>query len=90
VKCIFPKPGRPRRERKTFHLIFCSEDASLLVLNKRPGVVVHPAAGHEEHTLVNALLHHCAAASAALWSGGPGIVHRLDKTPAASRRGQER
>ncbi|HWY74734.1 MAG TPA: S4 domain-containing protein, partial [Verrucomicrobiae bacterium] len=36
------------------------EDDDLIVLNKPAGLVVHPAAGHEEHTLVNALLHHCA------------------------------
>jgi 23S rRNA pseudouridine1911/1915/1917 synthase len=56
------------------------EDASLLVLNKPPGLVVHPAAGHEEHTLVNALLHHCGTSLSGI--GGvarPGIVHRLDK-----------
>jgi 23S rRNA pseudouridine1911/1915/1917 synthase len=56
------------------------EDADLLVLNKPPGLVVHPAAGHEEHTLVNALLHHCRGGLAGI--GGverPGIVHRLDK-----------
>ena len=56
------------------------EDKSLLVLNKPAGLVVHPSAGHEEHTLVNALLHHCAGELSG--SGGvarPGIVHRLDK-----------
>ena len=56
------------------------EDEALLVLNKPPGLVVHPAAGHEEHTLVNALLHHCAGQLSGI--GGvarPGIVHRLDK-----------
>jgi 23S rRNA pseudouridine1911/1915/1917 synthase len=56
------------------------EDASLLVVNKPPGLVVHPAAGHEEHTLVNALLHHCKGSLSGI--GGvarPGIVHRLDK-----------
>ena len=56
------------------------EDDALLVLNKPPGLVVHPAAGHEEHTLVNALLHHCAGQLSGI--GGvarPGIVHRLDK-----------
>src|SRR6266478_851232 len=56
------------------------EDDSLLVLNKPPGLVVHPAAGNEEHTLVNALLHHCAGQLSGI--GGvarPGIVHRLDK-----------
>jgi len=56
------------------------EDDDLLVLNKPPGIVVHPAAGNEEHTLVNALLHHCAGKLSGI--GGvarPGIVHRLDK-----------
>jgi 23S rRNA pseudouridine1911/1915/1917 synthase len=56
------------------------EDSSLLVLNKPAGLVVHPAAGNEEHTLVNALLHHCAGSLSGI--GGvarPGIVHRLDK-----------
>ena len=56
------------------------EDKSLLVLNKPAGLVVHPSAGHEEHTLVNALLHHCAGELSGI--GGvarPGIVHRLDK-----------
>jgi 23S rRNA pseudouridine1911/1915/1917 synthase len=56
------------------------EDEDLLVLNKPAGLVVHPAAGNEEHTLVNALLHHCAGGLSGI--GGvarPGIVHRLDK-----------
>jgi 23S rRNA pseudouridine1911/1915/1917 synthase len=50
------------------------------VLNKPAGLVVHPAAGHEQHTLVNGLLHHCAGQLSGI--GGvarPGIVHRLDK-----------
>jgi len=56
------------------------EDKDLLVLNKPPGIVVHPSAGHDEHTLVNALLHHCRGQLSGI--GGvarPGIVHRLDK-----------
>ncbi|MGA3180699.1 MAG: RluA family pseudouridine synthase [Verrucomicrobiota bacterium] len=56
------------------------EDDDLLALNKPPGLVVHPAAGHPAHTLVNALLHHCAGRLSGI--GGvarPGIVHRLDK-----------
>jgi len=56
------------------------EDDALLVLNKPAGMVVHPAAGHHEHTIVNALLHHCAGKLSGI--GGvarPGIVHRLDK-----------
>ena len=56
------------------------EDEALLVLNKTAGIVVHPSAGNEEHTLVNALLHHCRGQLSGI--GGvarPGIVHRLDK-----------
>jgi len=56
------------------------EDEDLLAVNKPAGLVVHPAAGHAEHTLVNALLHHCAGHLSGI--GGvarPGIVHRLDK-----------
>ncbi len=55
------------------------EDADLVVLNKPPGMVVHPAAGNREHTLVNALLHHCAGLSSIGGEQRPGIVHRLDK-----------
>ena len=62
------------------------EDADLLVVNKPKGMVVHPAAGHRDGTLVNALLAHCAGAlpgtSSLSGIGGvqrPGIVHRIDK-----------
>jgi 23S rRNA pseudouridine1911/1915/1917 synthase len=56
------------------------EDADLIVVNKATGMVVHPAAGHFAHTLVNALLHHCRGKLSGI--GGvirPGIVHRIDK-----------
>lgn len=56
------------------------EDADLLVIDKPAGLVVHPAAGHADGTLVNALLHHCAGQLSGI--GGvarPGIVHRIDK-----------
>jgi 23S rRNA pseudouridine1911/1915/1917 synthase len=56
------------------------EDAHLLVLDKPAGLVVHPAAGHEDGTLVNALIAHCGDSLSGI--GGirrPGIVHRLDK-----------
>ena len=55
------------------------EDDHLLCVNKPPGLVVHPAAGHWEGTLVNALLHHCAGISGGAHPLRPGIVHRLDK-----------
>ena len=56
------------------------EDGYLLVLSKQAGLVCHPAPGHEEGTLVNALIAHCGADGLATLQGGdrPGIVHRLD------------
>jgi 23S rRNA pseudouridine1911/1915/1917 synthase len=56
------------------------EDDALLVVNKPAGLVVHPATGQDQHTLVNALLYHCRGQLSGI--GGvarPGIVHRLDK-----------
>ena len=55
------------------------EDEDLLVLAKPPGVVVHPACGHEGGTLVHGLLHHCQSLSGINGELRPGIVHRLDK-----------
>ncbi|MGD0251332.1 MAG: RluA family pseudouridine synthase [Verrucomicrobiota bacterium] len=72
------RPAEAQPEKIPLDILF--EDKSLLVLNKPAGLVVHPAAGHEEHTLVNALLHHCRGSLSGI--GGvarPGIVHRLDK-----------
>ena len=72
------RPAEAQPEAMPLDILY--EDEALLVLNKPPGLVVHPAAGHEEHTLVNALLHHCAGRLSGI--GGvarPGIVHRLDK-----------
>ena len=72
------RPAEATPEDIPLNVLF--EDADLLVLNKPAGLVVHPATGHEEHTLVNALLHHCAGQLSGI--GGvarPGIVHRLDK-----------
>jgi 23S rRNA pseudouridine1911/1915/1917 synthase len=56
------------------------EDEQLVVLDKAPGMVVHPAGGHEDNTLVHALLHHCQGQLSGI--GGvarPGLVHRLDQ-----------
>lgn len=72
------KPAEAQPEEIPLDVLF--EDEALLVLNKPPGLVVHPSAGHDEHTLVNALLHHCQGELSGV--GGvarPGIVHRLDK-----------
>jgi len=72
------RPAEAQPEEIPLDILF--EDKSLLVVNKPAGLVVHPAAGHEEHTLVNALLFHCKGSLSGI--GGvarPGIVHRLDK-----------
>ncbi len=71
-----PEPAIPRAEKIPLDILY--EDDDLIVINKPAGMVVHPAAGHREGTLVNALLAHCPH----LNIGGeerPGIVHRLDR-----------
>ena len=80
VEVHWPEARPAQAQPEDIALDILYEDAALLVLNKPPGLVVHPAAGHEQHTLVNALLHHCAGQLSGI--GGvarPGIVHRLDK-----------
>ncbi|HOX55306.1 MAG TPA: RluA family pseudouridine synthase [Candidatus Paceibacterota bacterium] len=80
VEVHWPEARAAEARPEAMPLDILYEDKTLLVLNKPPGLVVHPAAGHEEHTLVNALLHHCAGQLSGI--GGvarPGIVHRLDK-----------
>ena len=73
-----PQPAAAQPQEIPLGVLF--EDDDLLVLNKPPGLVTHPSAGHDEGTLVNALLHHCEGQLSGI--GGvarPGIVHRLDK-----------
>jgi 23S rRNA pseudouridine1911/1915/1917 synthase len=76
-----PPEPRPSTELRAQNipLQIVYEDASLLVLDKPPGLVVHPAAGHEDGTLVNALLAHCRDLRGIGGELRPGIVHRLDK-----------
>jgi 23S rRNA pseudouridine1911/1915/1917 synthase len=66
-------------EPEDIPLTILYEDDDLLVINKPPGLVVHPAAGHARHTLVHALLAHCTSLSGIGGEQRPGIVHRLDK-----------
>jgi len=71
-------PAEPEGEDIPLDIVF--EDDDLIVINKPKNLVVHPAAGHETGTLVNALIAHCGASLSGI--GGvrrPGIVHRLDK-----------
>lgn len=76
------KPGtRPKMEAvpQDIPLDIVHEDEHILVVNKPVGMVVHPAVGHPDGTLVNALLHHCNNLSAGGDPLRPGIVHRLDR-----------
>ena len=75
-----PEPTLAHNEPQDIPLAIVFEDDHLLVLDKPAGLVVHPAAGNLDRTLVNALLHHCAGKLSGI--GGvarPGIVHRIDK-----------
>ena len=70
--------ARPAAEAIALNVVY--EDADIIVIDKPRGLVVHPAAGHQTGTLVNALIAHCGASLSGI--GGekrPGIVHRLDK-----------
>jgi len=80
VSVFWPAAHPPQAQPEEMPLDILYEDDDLLALNKPAGLVVHPAAGHPAHTLVNALLHHCDGHLSGI--GGvarPGIVHRLDK-----------
>ena len=72
-----PVPAVPEPEDIPLDIVF--EDEDMVVVNKRPGMVVHPAPGHFTGTLVNALLHHCPNLSGIGGVARPGIVHRLDQ-----------
>ncbi|MBI2718179.1 MAG: RluA family pseudouridine synthase [Rhizobiales bacterium] len=73
-----PAPAEPAAETIALSVVY--EDGDLIVIDKPPGLVVHPGAGHHSGTLVNALIAHCGESLSGI--GGvqrPGIVHRLDK-----------
>ncbi len=75
-----PAPTPLGAEAEDIPLDIIYEDGDIIVLNKPKGIVVHPAAGNESGTLVNALLYHCGDSLSGI--GGvtrPGIVHRIDK-----------
>lgn len=77
---LLPEPELPEPEPQDIPLDIVYEDADVVVVNKPRGMVVHPAPGHPDGTLVNALLRHCGESLSGV--GGerrPGIVHRIDK-----------
>jgi 23S rRNA pseudouridine1911/1915/1917 synthase len=80
LRVAVPEPKPAHNEPQAIPLSILFEDEHLLVVDKPAGLVVHPAAGNADGTLVNALLHHCAGRLSGI--GGvarPGIVHRIDK-----------
>src|SRR5205085_3724044 len=80
LRVAVPEPTPAHNEPQDIPLKVLFEDEHLLVVDKPPGLVVHPAAGNLDGTLVNALLHHCGGSLSGI--GGvarPGIVHRIDK-----------
>jgi 23S rRNA pseudouridine1911/1915/1917 synthase len=80
LRVAVPEPAPAHNEAQDIPLTVVFEDDHLLVVDKPAGLVVHPAAGNLDGTLVNALLHHCAGKLSGI--GGvarPGIVHRIDK-----------
>lgn len=80
VEILLPDPAPSEAEPENIALDIVYEDSDIIVVNKPAGMVVHPAAGNADGTLVNALLYHCAGSLSGV--GGvlrPGIVHRIDK-----------
>jgi len=79
ISGTFPKPKPLSLKPESTPLNILYEDPSIIVVDKRAGMVVHPAAGNPSGTLVNALLYHCQDLSGINGVLRPGIVHRLDK-----------
>ena len=80
ISVTLPDPVPAEAQPEDIPLDIVYEDEDIVVVNKPSGMVVHPAAGNESGTLVNALLHHCRGTLSGV--GGverPGIVHRIDK-----------
>ena len=80
IAVTLPEPEPVEAVPQDIPLDVVYEDADVIVVNKPSGMVVHPAPGHPEGTLVNALLYHCAGTLSGI--GGalrPGIVHRIDR-----------
>lgn len=79
IRVQIPEPTPAAAQPQELPLSVLYEDAHVIVIDKESGMVVHPAAGNPDGTLVNALLHHCGDLSGIGGVERPGIVHRLDK-----------
>lgn len=79
VRVDVPPPAPSALVPETMPLSIVYEDGDLLVIDKPPGLAVHPSPGHSSHTLVHGILAHCSDLSGIGGEKRPGIVHRLDK-----------
>lgn len=79
ISVMIPPPAVSVFGPEAIPLNILYEDPAIVVINKQPGIVVHPSPGHASGTLVNALLHHCPGLEAIGGELRPGIVHRLDR-----------
>ena len=79
IEINIPEAKELEIEKEDIPLDIIYEDSDILIINKPQGMVVHPANGHYEHTLVNAILHRCHDLSGINGVMRPGIVHRIDK-----------
>lgn len=79
IEVILPEPEMLKVDAEEIPLDILYEDEDVIVVNKKQGMVVHPAPGNYNGTLVNALLYHCKDLSSINGVIRPGIVHRIDK-----------
>ena len=79
IEFVMPEPEKKEIEPEDIPLDVLYEDDDLIVLNKPPDLIVHPARGNKHGTLVNALAHYSEHLSSGLGEFRPGIVHRLDR-----------
>ena len=79
IEMVIPSPVKVDIEPEDIPIDIVYEDEDLIIINKKQGMVVHPAPGNYTGTLVNALLYHCSSLSGINGVLRPGIVHRIDK-----------
>lgn len=79
IYAVFELQESPEINPENIPLDVIYEDGDIIVVNKPRGIIVHPARGHFEHTMVNALLYHCGRLPTLTDEVRPGVLHRLDK-----------
>jgi|UniRef100_A0A7V3VU22 23S rRNA pseudouridine1911/1915/1917 synthase len=79
IYAVFELRTSPEIKPENIPLDIMYEDEDIIVVNKQKGIIVHPARGHFEHTMVNALLYHCGRLPTLTDEVRPGVLHRLDK-----------